>query len=271
MSGKNLKVGVAGLGAIGMPVARWLDGGVERLSLSGVSAGKKERAARRVSDFKTPPVVSDLAKLVAASDVLVEALPPDQFLGLAEPTVAAGKTLIVLTLTSLLTRMDLVETARETGAQIICATGALVGFDAVRAAAKGEVTSITMKTRKPPEGLKKATFVVEQGINLDDLSEPLCLYSGSVRDAAAKFPANVNVAVALALAGIGVDRTEYEIWADPAMQRNTHVINVDADSTSFELTIAGVPTEENPATGKLTPLSVMATLERLVAPLTVGT
>ena len=63
----------------------------------------------------------------------------------------------------------------------------------------------------------------------------------------------------------------YEIWADPAMQRNTHVINVDADSTSFELTIAGVPTEENPATGKLTPLSVMATLERLVAPLTVGT
>ena len=153
MSGKNLKVGVAGLGAIGMPVARWLDGGVERLSLSGVSAGNKERAARRVSDFKTPPVVSDLAKLVAASDVLVEALPPDQFLGLAEPTVAAGKILIVLTLTSLLTRMDLVETARETGAQIICATGALVGFDAVRAAAKGEVTSITMKTRKPPEGL----------------------------------------------------------------------------------------------------------------------
>ena len=92
-----------------------------------------------------------------------------------------------------------------------------------------------------------------------------------MRDAAAKFPANVNVSVALALAGIGPDKTQYEIWADPAMTRNTHEISVDADSTRFDMTIAGVPTEENPATGKLTPLSVMATLERFVAPLTVGT
>jgi len=268
---KSIRVGIAGLGAIGLPVARWLDEGVPGLILTGVSAGNKPRAAERVAGFKTPPPVLDLPALIDAADVLVEALPPERFEDLAVPTVDAGKNLIVLTLTSLLPRLDLVDRARASGAQIICATGALVGFDAVRAAAKGEVYSVTMKTRKPPEGLKKATFVVEQGINLDGLSEPLCLYSGSVRDAAAKFPANVNVSVALALAGIGPDRTQYEIWADPAMDRNTHEISVDADSTRFDMTIAGVPTEENPATGKLTPLSVMATLERMVAPLTVGT
>ena len=267
----TIKVGIAGLGAIGMPVAKWLDKGVPGMVLSGVSAGNQVRAVERVSDFAVPPPVLSLADLVDASDVLVEALPPDRFDALADATIDAGKDLIVLTLTSLLPRLDLVDRARETGAQIIAATGALVGFDAVRAAAKGEVYSVTMKTRKPPEGLKKATFVVEQGINLDGLSEPLCLYSGTVRDAAAKFPANVNVSVALALAGIGPDRTQYEIWADPAMERNTHEISVDADSTRFDMTIAGVPTEENPATGKLTPLSVMATLERMVAPLTVGT
>ena len=55
------------------------------------------------------------------------------------PTINAGKTLIVLTLTSLLNRLDIVEIAAETGAQIIVVTGALVGFDAVRAAAKGNV------------------------------------------------------------------------------------------------------------------------------------
>lgn len=267
----TIKVGIAGLGAIGMPVARWLDAGVSGLSLSGVAAGDQTRAAGRVSDFAAPPPVLGLPELVEAADVLVEALPPDRFDELAPPAVDAGKKLIVLTLTSLLRRLDLIDKARETGAQIIAATGALVGFDAVRAAAKGEVYSVTMKTRKPPEGLKKAPFVVEQGINLDGLSAPLRLYSGSVRDAAAKFPANVNVSVALALAGIGPDRTQYEIWADPAMDRNTHEISVDADSTRFDMTIAGVPTEENPATGKLTPLSVMATLERMVAPLTVGT
>ena len=267
----TINVGIGGLGAIGMPVARWLDAGVAGLSLAGVSAGNKERAAERVSNFVSPPPVLDLPKLVSASDVLVEALPPQHFGELANLTMAAGKKLIVLTLTSLLPRLDLVDKATETGGQIIAATGALVGFDAVRAAAKGEIYSVRMKTRKPPEGLKKATFVLEQGINLDGLKEPLCLYSGSVRDAAAKFPANVNVSVALALAGIGPDKTQYEIWADPAMTRNTHEISVDADSTRFDMTIAGVPTEENPATGKLTPLSVMATLERLVAPLTVGT
>ena len=267
----TINVGIGGLGAIGMPVARWLDAGVTGLSLAGISAGNKQRAAERVSNFVSPPPVLDLPKLVSASDVLVEALPPQHFGDLADLTMAAGKKLIVLTLTSLLPRLDLVDKATETGGQIIAATGALVGFDAVRAAAKGEIYSVTMKTRKPPEGLKKAIFVVEQGINLDGLKEPLCLYSGSVRDAAAKFPANVNVSVALALAGIGPDKTQYEIWADPAMTRNTHEISVDADSTRFDMTIAGVPTEENPATGKLTPLSVMATLERFVAPLTVGT
>lgn len=270
-SGRALKVGIAGLGAIGMPVARWLDGGVDGLSLAGVSAGDRVRAAERVADFHTPPPVVGLDDLAEMSDVVVEALPPQFFADVAEPVVARGKTLIVLTLTSLLERMDLVEKASETGARMIAATGALVGFDAVRAVAKGGVHSVVMKTWKPPAGLKKATFVVEQGIDLDGLKEPLCLFKGSVRDAAAKFPANVNVAVALALAGIGPDRTEYEIWADPAVERNTHGIFVDADSTRFEISIAGVPTEENPATGKLTPLSVMATLERLVAPLTVGT
>ena len=267
----KLRVGIAGLGAIGMPVARWLDDGVEGLRLSGVSAGNRERAAERVADFKVPPPVLGLEELVAASDVIVECLPPPLFMDLANPAVDQGKTMIVLTLTSLLVNFDLVERARASGAQLIAATGALLGFDAVRAAAKGEVHSVVMRTRKPPAGLKKAPFVIEQGYDMDNLEAPVCLYSGSVRDAAAKFPANVNVAVALALAGIGPDRTEYEIWADPAVDRNTHHIAVDASSTRFEMSIAGVPTEENPATGKLTPLSVMATLERLVAPFTVGT
>jgi len=268
---ESLKVGVAGLGAVGMPVARWLDDGVDGLVLSGVAAGNKQRAAERVADFKAPPPVLDILELVAASDVLVEGLPPDRFMDLALPTVEAGKTLIVLSLTQLLENIELTDRAAETGATIICATGALLGLDAVRAAAKGEVYSVVMKTRKPPAGLKKAPFVVEQGIDMDALTEPMCLYKGTVRDAAAKFPANVNVSVALALAGVGPDRTEYEIWADPAVDRNLHSIVLDGDAVHFEMSIANVPTEENPATGKLTALSAMATLERLVSPFTVGT
>ena len=79
------------------------------------------------------------------------------------------------------------------------------------------------------------------------------------------------MAVALSLAGIGADNTQYEIWADPSVQRNTHHIKVIADEAEFSISIAGVPSEDNPATGKLTPLSTIATLRGLVQPLKIGT
>ena len=84
------------------------------------------------------------------------------------------------------------------------------------------------------------------------------------------FPENVNVAAALSLAGIGPDRTLLEIWADPAAERNCHTIEVDSDSSRFTLSIENVPSE-NPKTGRITALSVLAALRKLEAPLRVGT
>jgi aspartate dehydrogenase len=74
----------------------------------------------------------------------------------------------------------------------------------------------------------------------------------------------------LSLAGIGPDRTRLEVWADPSVTRNTHRIVVEADSARFEMQIENVPTAENPRTGKITALSVIAALRRLTSPLTVG-
>ena len=97
------------------------------------------------------------------------------------------------------------------------------------------------------------------------------VFSGSAREAIKGFPANVNVAVALGLAGSGPDQTKLEIWADPSVVHNTHSIHVDSDSARFELKIENVPSEENPRTGKLVALSVIATLRRLVDHFIVGT
>ena len=266
-----LRVGIGGLGTVGFPVARWLDGGVEGLTLTAVSAADRERARERVTELKTPVPVVGLNELAEHADVVLESAPPERFLEIAEPAIRAGRVLVALSVTSLLEHMDLIELARETGARIVVPTGAILGLDAVRAAALGEVRFVTMVTRKPPKGLKKAPFVIEQGIDLDALDAPMKLYQGSVAGAARKFPANVNVAVALALAGIGPDRTEYEIWADPGVSRNTHTIKVDSDTAAFEMTIAVVPMEENPATGQIVPLSVMETLRGLVTPFKAGT
>lgn len=267
-----IRVAVGGLGAVGMPVARWLDSGDQPgLELVAVSAGDKPRARTRLADFTSVPEILDLPDLAEAADIVIECAPPASFNQVSEPAVERGKILMPLTVTMLLQNWHLVDRARETGGRILVPTGALVGLDALRAAAEGDIQSVVMATRKPPAGLKNAKFVREQGLSLEGLTEAKCLYSGTVADAADKFPANVNVAVALSLAGIGPEKTRYEIWADPHVDRNTHRIAVEADATRFEMQIAGVPTAENPATGKLTPLSVIATLRGLVAPLKVGT
>ena len=102
------------------------------------------------------------------------------------------------------------------------------------------------------------------------LNDAKLVFSGTAREAAAGFPANVNVAAALSLAGIGPDRTRAEIWADPAVTRNVHTILVKSDSSDLTMTIENIPSEDNPRTGKITALSVLAALRRLTAPLVVG-
>ena len=97
------------------------------------------------------------------------------------------------------------------------------------------------------------------------------VFEGSARDGAKGFPANVNVAAALSLAGIGPDKTQLQIWADPSINRNMHTITVEADSARFTMTIENIPTKENPKTGKITALSLIATLRRLTEPMIAGT
>jgi aspartate dehydrogenase len=149
-------------------------------------------------------------------------------------------------------------------------TGGLLGLDAVAAAAEGRISSVRMTTRKPPNGLAGAPHLVANGISVEGLDAPKLVFSGSAREAAAGFPANVNVAAALSLAGIGPDRTMIDIWADPGVTRNCHAIEVEADSARFTLTIENAPSE-NPKTGRIVALSVIAALRKLNAPLRVGT
>jgi aspartate dehydrogenase len=268
---KSFSVAIGGFGAIGMAVARKLDEGIEGLHLACVSARDREAAAYRMQNFSIPVPVVAASELAEHGDVVVECAPAAIFAEIAEPALKAGRIFMPLSVGQLLEHADYEDLARRHGGRIIVPAGALLGLDAVRAAAEGTIESVTMVTRKPPGGLVGAPYLEQQGISLDGLAKPLKIFDGTAREGARGFPANVNVAAALSLAGIGPDRTRLEIWADPAVTRNTHVIKVEADSTRFEMKIEGVPSMENPRTGKLTPLSVIATLRGLVSPMRVGT
>jgi aspartate dehydrogenase len=208
--------------------------------------------------------------LVDVADIVIECAPSQLVRSIVAPFVGAGKTAVVLSAGALLDHEDLIELAKQHGGQIVVPTGALIGLDAVTAAAAGTIHSVRMITRKPPGGLAGAPYIVDNNIGIEGLTEPLRIFDGTARAAARGFPANVNVAAALSLAGIGPDRTTIEIWADPTVTRNMHRIEVDSDSARFSMSIENIPSE-NPKTGLITALSVIACLRKLRASLRVGT
>ncbi|MEM7545762.1 MAG: aspartate dehydrogenase [Pseudomonadota bacterium] len=264
-------VGIAGLGTIGMAVSTALcEGRIPGLRLSAVAASTRERAAAHIAHLPDAPVAVEAEVLPDHADIIIECAPAAAFRACAEPAIEAGRTLIVLSAGALLSHMDLIDRAAVTGARITVPTGALVGLDAVRAMAEGTIHTARIETRKPPAGLAGAPYLTANGIDLKGLKVPQCVFSGTAREAALAFPANINVGAALSLAGAGPDRTEVAIWADPQIARNTHIVTVQSDSAEAAMTITGLPSSDNPKTSASVANSVLATLRRLTSPLVVG-
>ena len=269
-SNGNLRVAIAGLGPIGKGTAEALDRGIDGFSLSAISVQNPEKHHNWLGTLKKLPAVLPIEGLSDMADVVIECAPARLLRSIVAPFIENGKTAIVLSAGALLENEDLIDVAKRNGGQIVVPTGALIGLDAVTAAAVGEIHSVRMVTRKPVNGLAGAPYLVANNIDIESIKEPLKVFDGTAREAAKGFPANLNVAVALSLAGIGPDRTRLEIWADPALTRNTHRIEVDSDSARFSMTIEGIPSE-NPKTGRITAQSVIALLRKQRAALRVGT
>lgn len=266
-----IKVAIAGLGAIGLKVARAISAGeLPGFALVAVSARDIAKARKTLEGITPAPPIVSLAELADYGDVVIESVPAAHFREVGEPALKASRIFMPLSVGALLRHMDLVDLAATTGGRIIVPSGAILGLDALRAIAEGQIHSVRIITRKPPAGLVGAPLLIEKGISVDNLSEPLKLFEGSARAAAIGFPANLNVAVAVSLAGIGPDRTIIEVWADPGVSHNTHTVIAKSDSSDLTMTIENIPTTENPRTGRITALSVLAALRRLNATLVVG-
>ncbi|MBN9508706.1 MAG: aspartate dehydrogenase [Alphaproteobacteria bacterium] len=265
-----VRIAIAGLGAIGTKVMEALDAGIPGCALAAVAARDLARARTRVAQLRQPVPVVALHALEPLADMVVECAPAHLLPELATPFLRAGKTVVVLSASALLSHPALIDLARQNGGQVVVPTGALLGLDAITAAAEGAIHSVAMVTRKPVRGLVGAPYLVANDIRIEDIDAPVCVFRGTPRDAAVGFPANLNVAVALSLAGIGPDRTTLEIWADPSLTRNTHSVVVESDAARLTMTIENIPSD-NPKTGRITALSVIAWLRKLRAPLRVGT
>ncbi|MEY3155466.1 MAG: hypothetical protein RL109_1884, partial [Pseudomonadota bacterium] len=188
-----MKVAIAGMGAIGRKIAKALDDGIPGMALEAVAVGNPQKAGEFLTGLKRPPRVLALNALAQHADIVIESAPAAFLRELAEPVLQAGKDLVILSVGALLLNEDLIELAKAHGAKIQIPTGALIGLDAIIAAAEGEIHSVTMKSSKPPLGFHGAPFLVQRGIEVLGIKEPMQLYAGSAREAATGFPANLNV------------------------------------------------------------------------------
>ena len=74
-----LKLAVAGLGAIGLAVARRVDAGeLPGMLLIAAAARDHDKARKATAGFRAPPPMTTLAGLAEVADVILECLPAAQ-------------------------------------------------------------------------------------------------------------------------------------------------------------------------------------------------
>lgn len=262
--------GIVGCGSIGRAILRAASDGRLLTPIGGVTSRTPETARAFLATLERPPPLLDRADLIESCDLIVEAAGGHAVESLVREAFEARKSIMVISVGALLDHPDLFDLARETGCDLVVPSGAIAGLDGVKAACTGEVDYVRLTSRKPPRALEGAPFLVEHGISLEGLSEPRLLFTGPAREAVRGFPDNLNVSAALSLAGIGPDRTEVAISADPGVERNCHDIEVSGEFGLLRVHIENIP-GENPRTGRLTALSIIRAIDDFTDRVRVGT
>ena len=263
-----LRVGLIGFGAIGRGIAETIrHGRAGDTRLEAVLVRDARRVPATAADRYGFQLFEDARPFVASGiELVVEAAGGDAVRQHGQTALEAGLDLMLASVGAL-SDPDLFErlsaAARRGGRRLMIPSGAIAGLDAISAAALEEIDEVVHTTRKPPRAFSAETLGPEP------LAEPRVLYSGPAREGVRRFPENVNVAAAVALAGIGLDRTQLCIVADPGVERNTHTVKVTGYFGRLELQIENIPSE-NPKTGRLVALSITKALRNLSASIIVG-
>jgi len=271
-----VRLAVLGVGAIGRAildgVAAGQAGNVTLVAVADVAAkaADLEREARRSG----AAITHEPAELPAyAPDLIVEAASQHAVRAYAAGWLSRGVDVAPLSVGALAdgdVLRELDKAARAAGRRIHIPSGALGGCDALRAARVGGLDSVRLRTSKPPAALAGAPFFAEHGIDVAQIDRAITIYEGCAADAVQRFPANVNVAATVSLAGIGPDRTCVEIVADPELDHNLHEIIAEGAFGRMHLTFRNAPSPTNPRTSLLACLSPLALIERLGSTLQIG-
>ena len=257
-----LRVGLVGFGAIARGVVRLLraEDDVDLVGALVADQGKSR-------DETAPKIFASVEELLEQRpEVVVELAGHAALRSYGPPILRAGVDLMLVSVGALAepaVEQAIVEAACAGRSRAIVVSGAIGGLDAIAAAGVGGLSRVTHTTRKPARALLSASEAAE-------LREPRELFRGSAREGAMRFPESINVAAAVSLAGIGLDRTEVCVIADPNVDRNLHEVVAQGEFGELRFEIRNIPTDDNPRTGRLVAMSVVHALRRRRATLVVG-
>jgi len=148
---------------------------------------------------------------------------------------------------------EITRIALDNNKYIYLPSGAIGGLDLLQAAnSLGGLRKVSITTVKSPLSLGK------ENTNKEEV-----LFEGSAAEAIDKFPKNVNVALILSLAGIGVESTKTFVKVNPDIDNNIHIINAEGSFGEMEIKIKNNPMPNNPKTSYLAALSIISTLKNI--------
>jgi len=271
-----MRVGIIGGGTIARLLLQHLRAGElgEIEVVAVVGRGDASRGKALAGEFGVPFVVGVQRLLSSKPDVVIEAASHEAVHAFGPELLRAGVALIVLSAGALADdalRESLESAAAERGALLYVPSGGIGGLDALKAACIAGVDEVTIAVTKPPAAWKGIPYVERLGVDLDRLTAPVTLFEGPARAGVPHFPANVNIAAVLSLAGVGFDRTRLKAVADPQLRHNTHYIDIRGKSGNISVKLENVPSPENPKTAWLACYSALAALRAMQSSVRYGT
>jgi aspartate dehydrogenase len=258
------RIAIIGMGAMGRRVIASLRAGPFRdLSIAGLDPGADAEKLKRELNVD---VFSDVHALLAWNpSVVVECAGHVAVERVVSECLAKGVDAIVASVGALSSEAlrDRLHRAQDEGhSELTVVSGAVGGLDALSAARGSGIESVRYVGRKPPRAW--AGSPAEAAFDLHRITSPTVIFEGTAAESARLYPKNANVTAAVALAGLGFDKTQVTMMADPGVDKNVHEVEATGPFGRLSIRLENNPLPDNPRTSWLAALSIEdAILRRL--------
>lgn len=270
---KLKRIGIVGCGVIGSKIAAAADADLkDKVKLSALYDLNRAKARELAGKLRKKNIVAaSLAELIRKSDLVVEAASVWISADIAREALKVGRDCLIMSVGGLLGAEDIFDLAKKKNCCIYMPSGAIAGIDALKAHTLAGIRKVTLTTRKSPQALAGAPYVIQKKIDLGAIKEETIIFEGSAEKAVAFFPQNINVAALLSLAGIGKEKTRVKIISSPAYSKNIHEIEIVSRAGKTFISCENSPCPDNPKTSYLAVLSAIAVLKGVFNPVKIGT